>query len=197
MTRILLVRHGQSEWNATGRWQGQADPPLTDLGRQQALSAAANVGAVDGIFASPLIRAHHTAHVISEQLGVGPVALLDGLMERDAGLWSGLTKPEIEHGWPGYLASGKRPPGYESDASILERVRPALHAIATVHPGGDVLALTHGGVIHTISHSLGLETPSMPNLGSRWLEVRRDGEIVGGSTFQLISDELATVPGQI
>ena len=49
MTRILLVRHGESTWNADGRWQGQADPPLSDLGRSQAAEAAAKVGTVDAI----------------------------------------------------------------------------------------------------------------------------------------------------
>jgi len=53
-TRALLTRHGQSEWNALGRWQGQADPPLTDLGRRQAHEAARSLGAVDGIWASDL-----------------------------------------------------------------------------------------------------------------------------------------------
>ena len=57
MTRVLLVRHGQSEWNADGRWQGQADPALTDLGRHQALHASRSLGSVDAIVASDLQRA--------------------------------------------------------------------------------------------------------------------------------------------
>ncbi len=56
-SRLLLVRHGQSEWNAAGRWQGQADPPLTDLGRAQARAAARAIGGVDAVFASDLQRA--------------------------------------------------------------------------------------------------------------------------------------------
>src|SRR3546814_14677380 len=69
MTRVLLVRHGQSEWNATGRWQGQADPPLTDLGRAQAHHAARSLGVVDAIVASDLQRAADTAPIISGELG--------------------------------------------------------------------------------------------------------------------------------
>src|SRR3546814_3323938 len=108
MTRVLLVRHGQSEWNATGRWQGQADPPLTDLGRAQAHHAARSLGVVDAIVASDLQRAADTALIISGELGVGPVVLDEGLRERDAGEWSGLTRAEIERDWPGYL--GAAPP---------------------------------------------------------------------------------------
>ena len=73
ITRLLALRHGESEWNALGRWQGQADPPLTDLGRLQAFHAARNLGVVDAIVASDLQRATDTARIISEALGVGPV----------------------------------------------------------------------------------------------------------------------------
>src|SRR5262245_20577361 len=59
-TRILLVRHGQSEWNAAGRWQGQQDPPLTELGRRQARAAAETIGAIEAVFASDLQRALET-----------------------------------------------------------------------------------------------------------------------------------------
>ena len=103
MTRVLLIRHGQSEWNADGRWQGQADPPLTDLGRHQALHASRNLGVVDAIVASDLQRATETALIIAGELGVGPLVLEPGLRERDAGEWSGLTRAEIERDWPGYL----------------------------------------------------------------------------------------------
>ena len=66
MIRLLLVRHGQSTWNALGRWQGQADPPLTDIGRRQAAEASAAIGAVDAIFSSTLERARVTAEIIAE-----------------------------------------------------------------------------------------------------------------------------------
>ncbi|MEY2406219.1 MAG: glucosyl-3-phosphoglycerate phosphatase, partial [Acidimicrobiaceae bacterium] len=83
--RILLVRHGQSEWNALGRWQGQADPPLSDLGRLQAHAAAHALGAVGAVFASDLVRAAETAAIIAAELGVGPVVIDADLRERDAG----------------------------------------------------------------------------------------------------------------
>ena len=61
MTKLLILRHGQSEWNALGRWQGQADPPLTDVGKKQALKATKKLGLFDSIVSSPLQRAKNTA----------------------------------------------------------------------------------------------------------------------------------------
>jgi len=108
-TRALLTRHGQSEWNALGRWQGQADPPLSDLGRRQAHEAARSLGTVDGIWASDLQRAAETAVIIGDDMGVGPVVLDADLRERDAGEWTGLTRAEIERRYPGFLPDGRRP----------------------------------------------------------------------------------------
>ena len=105
------MRHGQSEWNAIGRWQGQADPPLSDLGRRQAREAARAIGAVDAVWASDLRRAAETAAIISADIGVGPVVLDPDLRERDAGEFSGLTRAEIEERFPGYLEDDRRPPG--------------------------------------------------------------------------------------
>ena len=85
--RFLLVRHGESEWNAVGRWQGQADPPLSQTGSEQARLAAQSIGMVDAIVASSLRRAFDTAHIISENLGIGPVIVEPDLMERHAGEW--------------------------------------------------------------------------------------------------------------
>ena len=103
MARILLVRHGESEWNSVGRWQGQADSPLSDLGRQQAKVASRALGQLDLVVCSDLQRAQVTAEIIASELGVGPVVIDAGLRERDAGEWSGLTRTEIHEQWPGYL----------------------------------------------------------------------------------------------
>ena len=168
MTRVLLIRHGQSEWNADGRWQGQADPPLTDLGRHQALHAARNLGTVDAIVASDLQRASETALIIAEALGVGPVVLEPGLRERDAGEWSGLTRAEIERDWPGYLdpptapdrhagrspatrraaegASGGGHPAGSRTRCCSSGCSTALGRVHDLAPDGEVIAITHGGV---------------------------------------------------
>lgn len=172
---MLLVRHGESEWNARGRWQGQADPPLSDRGRRDAVLAAKSIGALDVVMASTLERARDTAELISSQLGIGPVLTDTRLIERDAGEWSGLTRDEINAEWPGYLVDGglgQRPPGWETDESLLERALAALQDLAVaVDDDSDILVVTHGGVIYAIEASLGAERKYMPNLGARWLTI--------------------------
>jgi len=194
VTSLLLVRHGQSEWNADGRWQGQENPPLTELGREQARKAAAAVGAVDAIYASPLDRATTTAMIIAEQIGVGPVILSDGLMERHAGEWQGLTREQIEEQYPGYLAAGTRPPHWEDDDEVEARVLAALDEIAAVHPDGHVLAVAHAGVIFAVERVIGAEWERLANLGGRWLE-HRDGAWNIGERVHLLIEE--TIPDQI
>ncbi|HKY17111.1 MAG TPA: histidine phosphatase family protein [Microthrixaceae bacterium] len=197
MIRLLLVRHGQSEWNADGRWQGQADPPLTELGRTQARHAAAALGAVDAIVSSPLDRAAETAAIISAELGIGPVLTEDDLQERHAGEFAGLTRDEIEVAYPGYLADGRRPPGWEDDDALLERVSGAIGRIAATIGDGDVLVVTHGGVVMNLEGHLGTERHRLPNLSGRWLEVRDDGTLVLGERLDLLTGAELTVPDQI
>jgi broad specificity phosphatase PhoE len=194
VTQLLLVRHGQSEWNADGRWQGQENPPLTDLGREQARRAARAVGAVDGIHASPLQRAAETASILAEELGVGPVATSAGLMERHAGAWQGLTRREIEEDFPGFLAEGRRPPGWEDDTAVRARVFEALDRIATEHPFGTVLAVAHAGVVFSVEEALGAPWERLANLGGRWLE-HRAGRWNLGARVHLLVEE--TIPDQL
>lgn len=191
MSQILLIRHGESEWNALGRWQGQADPPLSDHGRRQALVAARSIGAVDAIVASHLERAHHTAVLISEVLGVGPIVSDARLIERDAGEWSGLTRAQIAEAWPGYLADDpddraaeRRPPGWEPDESLLARTIPALHDVAALVPHGSAIAVTHGGVIYALEAHLGAPRRYLPNLGARWVTIEH-GRITLGERLHL------------
>jgi len=194
MTRFLIVRHGQSEWNADGRWQGQADPPLTDLGREQAARAARSLGGFDAIFASPLDRAATTAAIISEELGIGPVVHMPGLMERDAGEWSGLTRKIIDERFPGYLDQHRRPPGWESDEAVEARVMGALERMAEQHRGGTVLVVAHGGVVYALEAILGAPFERLANLGARWLVLTDDAWTLG-ERVHLITSE--TVPDQI
>ena len=195
MARILLVRHGQSEWNASGRWQGQADPPLSELGEEQAVAAAKAVGIVDAIYASDLVRAHHTAELVAAQLGAD-VVVAPNLRERSAGEWEGRTRAEIEESWPGFLESGRRPAGYEPDDSVLERVLTALEAIAAAHDG-DVLVVTHGGVVRVVERHLGGEAEGLiPNLGGLWLEHHGDGLKLGDRVV-LLDESQVTRPQQL
>ncbi|MEO9223936.1 MAG: histidine phosphatase family protein [Acidimicrobiales bacterium] len=208
MTNVLLVRHGQSVWNATGRWQGQADPELSDLGRVQAASATAAIGNVDLVVASDLVRASETAEIIAEQLGIGPVVLDPDLRERDAGEWSGLTRPEIHERYPGYLpddpqtilhggssdpleTAGRRPPGWEDDASLTMRALRALRRMHAASPGGAVLAVTHGGVVMALERDLGVPAGKLANLGARWVTID-DAGFWAGERVELLATD--TVP---
>ena len=196
-TRVLLVRHGQSEWNAIGRWQGQADSPLSDQGRLQAREAARAVGAVDAVWASDLQRAVETATIIAESIGVGPVVVDPDLRERDAGEFSGLTRAEIEERFPGFLAASRRPPGWEPDEDLLARALKALRRIAAEVPGGDVVAVTHGGLVYQLEQHLGSEFQKLANTEGRWLEVDSAGGVRLGERLLLAEPEDTTVPNQI
>jgi len=196
MTRMLLVRHGQSVWNAEGRWQGRADPELSDLGRHQAHTAAGRVGAVDVIVASPLRRAHTTAMIIGEALGIGPLVVDPDLVERDAGEWSGLTRGEIEAAWPGWLEAGRRPPGYEHDEEVLRRLVSALDRIHDAYGGAEVLVVCHGGLIYALEGHLGAPSGRIPNLGGRPVEHRGDGLALGDRVL-LVGEDEVTVPAQL
>lgn len=203
MARLLLVRHGQSEWNADGRWQGQADPPLSELGRRQAQAAAAAVGAVDAVVASPLERAFLTAAAISEAVGVGPVLVEPDLMERHAGEWQGLTRAQIDELYPGYLDDRgddrRRPPGWEDDDVLLDRVLGALdRLLAQLAGADDVVIVTHGGVIYAIERHLGAGFERIPNLGARWVSAEAGRLALGDRLLLVDPDAVAvTTPDQI
>jgi len=210
-SRLLLVRHGQSEWNAVGRWQGQADPPLTDLGRAQARAAARVVGGVDAVFSSDLQRARETADIVAASIGVGPVIEDAGLRERDAGAWSGLTRDEIHERYPGYLPDDRhhafapgasteerRPPGWESDDDLQVRVLEALRRVHLVVGDGDGLVVTHGGVIYVVEGFLGETFARLANGAGRWIEIEGD-HLTLGERVLLVNDDgtPVTVPTEI
>ena len=219
-TRVLLVRHGQSEWNLTGRWQGQTDPSLTDLGRRQAYSAARSLGTVDAIWSSDLQRAAETAAIISGELGVGPVVLDYDLRERDAGEWQGLTRAEIDEQYPGYLepppdVSGegwvpRRPPGWEPDDKLMVRLRRALLRIRREVGPGEVLVVTHAGMLFLMERSLGADDDRLANLDGRWIDLGDGADGADGADIPHVSDiarlgdrinllapDEITIPGQI
>ena len=192
MTRILLVRHGESTWNADGRWQGQADPPLSDRGRRQAAAAATAVGAVDAIVTSDLERAAETGAIIARHLGIEPVAVHPGLRERDAGALSGLTREQIHERFPGLLPDDPTgfqpgpdgrpawPDGWEPDEPLWDRLEIALLALGRLVPDGDVLAITHGGVVYALERRLGSPGRGrMANLDGCRVEVRDDRLMLG------------------
>ncbi len=187
-TRVLALRHGESVWNMVGRWQGQADTDLSDAGRRQALLAAEQLGAFDGIFASPLRRAAETAAIIAAHLGIGPVLVDDRLCETDVGPWEGLTYDEIEAGWPGQIAANERPPEAEPLDEVAARATAALLDIADSVPGGEVLVVTHAGLLRTMRRALGGHPHRFANLGGNWFSVA-DGRLTLGEIVELIAPE--------
>ena len=168
-TRLLVVRHGQSEWNASGRWQGQADPPLSAEGQLQAAQAGLGVGTFDAIWASDLQRARFTGEIIAAIIGFGPVLVDLRLRETDVGPWEGLTHDEVNLGWPDYLDNHRRPEGFEPYDDAAKRMIAAFVDIAAASPGGEILIVSHGGVIRAVRRMLGAADARMPNLsGSRF-----------------------------
>jgi len=176
-TRVLVLRHGQSEWNAVRRWQGQADIALTDLGLEQARRAADKLGSFAAIASSDLERARMTAEIIAGSLGISTLPADPRFRETHVGEWEGLTAAEIETRWPGYLDSHRRPPGFEPDASIVVRVRGALGDLARAFPGEEVLCVAHGGVMRVMRRHLGVPDRKIPNLGGCHFTVHAGDEV--------------------
>ena len=195
--RLLLVRHGESTWNAVSRWQGQADPPLSPFGERQAEDAGARlaeVASITAVWASNLVRARRTGDLIAKHLGIAQVREEPRLRERDVGAWSGLTRDEIEERWPGYLAARRSPPDFEGDDELLARTRAGLAAAVDGSGTGDVLVVTHGGVIRTIERSLGAIPERLPNLGGRWLLAETPTDLSLGERVVLLEPDEVTVP---
>lgn len=185
-TRLLVLRHGESEWNALGRWQGQADPPLTETGMLQAVGAAEQLGTFDAVWSSSLQRAAHTAAILCEVIGIGPVQLDDGLLEGAYGPWEGLTVHQIEEGWPGYLAEHRRPDGAETLDQLSERALAAFRRIADHSPGGEVLVVSHAGLLRAVRRELDAPDHRFTNLTGCWFHVHADGRVTVGDSVELV-----------
>jgi broad specificity phosphatase PhoE len=146
MARLLLARHGETEWNRTRRFQGHADPPLNETGREQASALAAELAGegIEFVYASDLARARETAEIVAAQLGLTVVAERE-LREIDVGSWSGLTREEIDgREWDG-----------ETREAHSERVLGAIRRIASRHEDDRVLIVTHGGCIRRVFEATG------------------------------------------
>ncbi len=168
MTTLLLVRHGETDWNAEGRLQGHTDRPLSDYGRRQARRLAEELEGeeLEAIYSSDLARAHETAEIVGERLGL-PVALEPDLREKDWGTWEGLNA--VERDRVEFVG--------ESTEAHQERMLQALRRIAERHPGdGRVLVVTHGGSMRRVqTAAMGMALPVVENCG-RWLCACDNGE---------------------
>jgi uncharacterized phosphatase len=146
-TTLCLVRHGETEWNLTHRYQGTTDIPLNETGRAQARRVAEALGRErwDAIVSSPLSRAMETARAIAATTGIQTIEEDRDLQERAYGEAEGLTLAEREKTWP-----GGDWPGLESWDDVATRVMTAIERIAAGHSGRRVIVVCHGGVINTI-----------------------------------------------
>lgn len=162
MTRLWLVRHGETDWNNTGRYQGQADPPLNANGLAQAQRIGGLLAGellakngIEAIYSSDLQRALHTAQIIGEKLKL-PVQVDLRLREVSLGKWEGMLVGEIRAAFPQEWQARQedplyaRPPGGESLVGVAERVWEALDQIVRHHPDGGVVIVSHGLALASI-----------------------------------------------
>jgi uncharacterized phosphatase len=177
MTTILLVRHGETDWNAERRVQGHSDTPLNETGRAQAAALADALGAkeIDAVYSSDLLRAYETAWVVAERRGLEVTAIRD-LRERNFGTWEGLTDEEIFDRFP--QARHGSWGDAETKDEMADRALDALERIALAHPGGHVLVVTHGGPVRALLAGCGIDG-SGPIGNCALYELRfRDGAFV-------------------
>ena len=155
MTTILLARHGESDWNRSKRWQGFADRPLTERGRQQAAELAVRLAEtqLDAIYSSDLRRASETADIVARTKGL-TVTTTPDLREVDVGSWSGLTRAEAEARFPEayrrWLRGGEGWDDGETYEELRGRVVKAIGRITRENDGGRVLIVAHGGSIRAV-----------------------------------------------
>ncbi|HZW02320.1 MAG TPA: histidine phosphatase family protein [Anaerolineaceae bacterium] len=150
MTRLLLVRHGETAWNVEGRYQGQADPPLNERGQAQAAQLAGRLAGagIDVIYASPLRRALQTAEAIARRTGA-PVRTDPRLMEIHQGRWQEQLVTDIQANYPELFARWQadpwrsHPPEGESLTAVQQRVSAAVDDILAGHRGQTVALVTH------------------------------------------------------
>jgi broad specificity phosphatase PhoE len=198
--RLVLWRHGRTEWNATGRFQGQLDPPLDEEGRNQAVRAApylvaSGLSPDDTIvISSDLSRAAQTAATLTALLGV-PLHLDERLREHGMGSWEGLTRDEVAARFPEQYAdwtAGRpvRDRGGEEPAEVGER---AMAALADLPEAGTAVVVTHGGTAgRLMERLLGLGAGDRRILGPlgncAWSEL-----VVQGSRWRLLRHNSAAL----
>lgn len=184
--RVVLVRHGETEYNLEGRWQGSgSDVPLNATGRGQAGRVAEALAARFGaelatIYSSDLARALETAEILAERLRV-PVVEAPALRELSHGAWEGRTQAEVEARWPAEYAAYLADPfrigrgGGDSYDDLERRVWPALERLAGLHRGRRIVAVSHGGPIRL----------ALSRILDRPLEDRDALGVVNGSWFEV------------
>lgn len=208
-TRVCLVRHGETAWNAERRLQGHIDIPLSDTGLAQARATALSLSGerFDAAYASDLRRARQTADAISARCTLQ--AILDArLRERHYGVFQALTYDEARTRFPDdYHRFESRDPdfvfpgGGESLQQFAARIHETLHDIATRHRGGTVLVVTHGGVLdiaHRLATGKPLEAPrdfTIPNAALNWIALEgADWRLIAWADQQHLNNALDELP---
>jgi probable phosphoglycerate mutase len=163
---VFLARHGETEWNRAGRWQGHTDVELNETGHGQAraLAEALRAHAVQRIHTSDLLRAKQTAETVAAVLGVTDLVVDRALRERSFGIFEGLTREEcqVRHPdlWARYRANPRDvPPGAESHEVLAARMHQAVLRASAHEAEGPVLIVSHGGSIRALLSQL---TGTMP-----------------------------------
>ncbi|MEY4714408.1 MAG: hypothetical protein RIQ37_738 [Actinomycetota bacterium] len=148
VTKLGLLRHGQTDWNIDLRLQGTADIPLNSEGIAQIQKAAAALKnhSWDLILTSPLSRARHSAEIVAQELGFSEVQIDDGLLERSFGIGEGLTYEQ----WQAQFSGLDQIPGAESMASVAKRAEKLLEDTLNRFSGRSVLAVSHGAFIRAV-----------------------------------------------
>jgi len=172
--RLLCIRHAQSTWNALGRWQGQADPPLSQAGRLEAQTLAEQLRQqaepLAALVTSDLSRARETAALLAAPLGLVPEPWPE-LREVDIGLWIGRASEEIARLWPEEYARFRagdpelRLGGGESRRAVRARAEQAVRAFERRFGAGPIAVVTHLGWLRALRPGL-----ELPNAGTFWLD---------------------------
>ena len=180
MRRLVFVaRHGETDWNTAGRWQGHTDVPLNENGRAQAKALALRLrgSRLAGVVASDLSRAHETARIVAAELGVTVAYVERELRERSFGVFEGLTRAECEtdhaEAWQAWLAHRKPPRGAEGIEALTARMVASVGRVAETVAGEDAPALvvTHGGALRSVVASVTGELPPLVENGAVWVLV--------------------------
>ncbi len=184
ITRICLVRHGETAWNAEGRVQGQLDIPLNETGRAQARAIAAALADEDfsAIYSSDLMRVRQTAEPSAKRLALA-VVFDAALRERHYGMFESLTYVEVRERFPEqYARFRNKDPDFdlengESLRGFAERAIGAVSRLIERHAGEQILVFTHGGILEMVyrhATAAGLSAPrdfAIPNAGLNWVEI--------------------------
>ena len=186
LTIVLLIRHGETDWNSVGRWQGHTDIPLNENGIRQARLLAERLVSwpVTAIYTSDLKRAAKTATILGETLNLKPVADVS-LRERNGGQFQGLTANELQTHHAEQLQrfrNGAAPPGGEANLDVANRITTIFERLVTQHKGQMIVMVSHGGAMNVlIGHLLGLpQSQSAPinlngNTGLTIVEIDENG----------------------